>query len=200
MTVDRGTGQKEVLPEITIDFALEIFPPQTGEIDIARVRKIIFMLRDQMDMNVRWVTYDQFQSADSIQILQQNRFSCGKRSMDQTPLPYELLKQAFYDARVKIPAHNKLQKELVELEFDAKKNKIDHPVPNGSKDVADCLAGVVYGLSVRREIWGRWNVLPNTFAEYITREERKLKRLESSRDSYYQPGYRHLSTGSSSSD
>ena len=175
VTVDRGSGQKEVLPEITIDFALEIYPPKTGEIDLARIRKIIFMLRDNMDMNVRWVTYDQFQSADSIQILQQNRFSSGQRSMDRTPLPYELLKQTLYDGRVKIPTHNKLQKELVELEFNAKRGKVDHPVPNGSKDVADCLAGVVYGLCIRREVWGRWNVLPTTFAEYIRREERKLQ-------------------------
>jgi len=172
-TIDRGGGHKEVLPEITVDFALEIHPPKTGEIDIARIRKMIFMLRDSLGVNVKWVSYDQYQSAESLQILRLNRFTTGQRSMHKTPIPYEVLKQAIYDGRVKIPKHKKLRKELVELEFDAKKNKIDHPIPNGSDDVSDCLAGVVYGLSIRREVWARWGVLSNTFEEYIRREEKK---------------------------
>lgn len=43
--------------------------------------------------------------------------------------------------------------ELISLEKDVKKNKVDHPA-GGSKDVADALAGVVYGLTMRREVWG----------------------------------------------
>ena len=120
------------------------------------------------------VSYDQYQSADSLQLLRQNRFTAGLRSMDKTPIPYEILKQALYDGRVKIPKHDKLQKELIELEFDAQKNKIDHP-PNSSKDISDCLAGVVYGLSMRRATWARWNVLGTTFEEHIRKEESKLK-------------------------
>lgn len=175
--LNRGSNVIEVLPEITVDFALEIYPPKSGEIDIARIRKMITMLRDKMKMNVRWVTYDQYQSADSLQVLRQNGFSTGLRSMDRTTFPYETLKQAIYDGRVKIPSHDKLQKELIELEFDAKKNKIDHP-PNSSKDISDCLAGVVYGLSMRRETWARWGVLSHTFEEHIRKEESKLKRIE----------------------
>jgi hypothetical protein len=175
--LNRGSNVIEVLPEITVDFALEIYPPKSGEIDIARIRKMIIMLRDKMKMNVRWVTYDQFQSADSIQTLRQNGFTTGLRSMDRTPIPYETLKQAIYDGRVKIPSHDKLQKELIELEFDARKNKIDHP-PNSSKDISDCLAGVVYGLTMRRETWARWGVLSHTFEEQIRKEESKLKSVE----------------------
>jgi hypothetical protein len=135
------------------------------------------MLRDSMKINVRWVTYDQYQSADSIQILRQNGFATGLRSMDRTTVPYEILKQAIYDGRVKAPKHSKLQKELIKLEFDAKKNKIDHP-PNSSKDISDCLAGVVYGLIMRRDTWARWGVLSHAFEEHIRKEESKLKSVE----------------------
>ena len=43
------------------------------------------------------------------------------------------------------------------MERDEKKDKIDHR-PTESKDVADALAGVVWGLTRRMEIWHRWKV------------------------------------------
>ena len=43
------------------------------------------------------------------------------------------------------------------LEKDPKTGKIDHP-PKGSKDCSDAIAGVVYGLTYRRELWVRHNV------------------------------------------
>ena len=41
----------------------------------------------------------------------------------------------------------KLEEELLGLQYDGKKNKIDHR-PNGSKDLADALAGAVYHCSL----------------------------------------------------
>ncbi len=35
---------------------------------------------------------------------------------------------------------------------------MDHP-PHGSKDLADALAGVVYGLTMRCEVWWRHEVI-----------------------------------------
>jgi len=55
-------------------------------------------------------------------------------------------------SRVAFPTHERLQKELSELELSEEKRKVDHP-PQGSKDVADALAGVIYGLTMKREIW-----------------------------------------------
>jgi len=46
---------------------------------------------------------------------------------------------------------------MITLEMDTKKNKIDHP-PQGSKDVSDAMAGVVFGLTMRREIWLRHQI------------------------------------------
>ncbi len=85
--------------------------------------------------------------------------------MDKSKLPYEDLRDAIYEDRIEWPPYmtylNKgdftevqiANKELSELEDQDK--KVDHPV-GGSKDVADCMAGVVYTLmgdrSYRRRV------------------------------------------------
>ena len=157
--VKRGDETTETLPIITIDFALEVRPPQGGEIQISRIRELIYAMRDKLGINVHWVTFDQYQSADSIQVLRRKGFTTGIQSMDKTPIPYEVLKQALYDGRVIAPAHQKLQQELLALEFNVKKNKVDH-TSQSSKDISDALAGVVFGLSQRRIVWARWGVNP----------------------------------------
>ena len=117
-------------------------------------------------MNLKWISFDGFQSADSIQTLRTKGFTTGIRSVDRTPAPYDITKTALYDGRVEIPEHPKLLKELTSLEVDSQTGKVDHPV-NGSKDVSDGLAGVVYGLTMRREVWARHRVLHKTIPPSI---------------------------------
>ena len=106
---------------------------------------------------IKWVSFDNFQSTDSMQILAQQGFIVGYQSMDTDTAAYDLTKQALHDRRVLAPAHPKVQKELCTLEYDAKKRKVDHQ-PQGSKDVSDSLAGVCFGLTMRRELWLRHNI------------------------------------------
>lgn len=147
----------EMMPEFHIDGVLEVKPPRNAEIQFWKIREVIVALRN-MGMNVRWVTFDSFQSTDSQQLLRQQGFITGTQSMDVTPcIPYDIAKSAVYDGRVAMPAHTKLVTEILSLERDLKTGKIDHP-PAGSKDCADALAGVIYGLTMRREIWGLFKV------------------------------------------
>ena len=139
------------MPNIYIDGLLEIKPPKGGEILLYKVREVITVL-NSLGLNIKWVTFDQFQSTDSMQLLRQSGFAVGLQSMDVNTFPYDFTKNALYDRRINMPAHKRCALELVSLEKDVKKNKIDHP-PRGSKDVSDALAGVVYGLTMRREIW-----------------------------------------------
>jgi hypothetical protein len=155
--VSRG-ATSELLPHIVIDGALQIRPPRGGEILFHKIRDTLYKLRD-VGLPIKWVTFDSFQSVDSIQVLRQHGFLTGMQSLDKTMTPYQFLKSALYDGRIECPHHPELQKELASLEFIADKNRVDHP-PNGSKDVADALAGVVYGLTVRREVWVRHGVSP----------------------------------------
>jgi hypothetical protein len=143
----------EQKPVIEIDAVLEVVPPKTGEIDYSRIRSLLYKLRDA-GMNIRFVSFDGYQSADSRQILATQGFTTGVVSMDRTTEAYDYLRDAIYDGRVNFPKHNKLCEELLALEFDAKRQKVDHPAhgKRGSKDLADAVAGVVYQLSRRREV------------------------------------------------
>lgn len=154
-TIDRG--ESGYMPKIRFDGILEVRPPKGAEILFFKIRQIFLVLR-KMGMNVRWVTFDSFESTDSQQILRQQAFVTGDQSMDILPCkPYDFLKSAIYDGRVIAQAHPHVKKELLHLERDAKTGKIDHP-PAGSKDCADAMAGVVFGLTMRREIWGNFGI------------------------------------------
>ena len=59
---------------------------------------------------------------------------------------YESLRIAVTEGRVRFPNDATVISELLALELDQKRQRIDHP-PNGSKDSADALAGAVYQLS-----------------------------------------------------
>ena len=155
--INRGEDIIETLPVIAIDCALEVRPPKGGEILFHKIRELLYKLRDR-GLNIKWVTFDQYQSADNIQVLRQKGFTTGIQSMDRTTAPYEFTKMALYDGRIEAPTHDKLLEELQSLELDAKKGKIDHPSKNGSKDISDALAGVVYGLTRRREVWAHHQV------------------------------------------
>lgn len=166
LAIGTVTGFKEVMksgshslymPLIHIDGVLEVRPPKNSEILFSKIREVLISLRT-MGLNVRWVTCDQFQSTDTLQILQQAGFVTGQVSMDTVPCrPYDFFKAAVYEGRVSQPKHAHLQKEILLLEKDTKTGKVDHP-PTGSKDCADAEAGVVYGLTMRREIWGHYRI------------------------------------------
>jgi hypothetical protein len=152
----RGEKEVEILPRIYFDLVLEIAPPRQGEIEFEKVRSVLYRLRE-MGMNIKWVTLDSYQSTDTIQLLAQRGFITGLQSMDTSTQPYDMGKQAFYDDRVDAPDHEKAMQEWVRLERDPQNNKIDHP-PKFSKDCSDAMAGVIYGLTRRREIWVRHKV------------------------------------------
>lgn len=154
--MNRGDGFIEQLPIIELDGVLEVEPPAGGEIDFASIRRILYRLRD-MGLNLKWASLDSFQSVDTMQILRQQGFVVGYQSIDTTNLPYDVTKQALYDGRVVGPEAPKLIRELLSLEKDLKRGKIDHPA-HGSKDLSDALAGVTFGLTTRREIWAQFGV------------------------------------------
>lgn len=156
VTVNRDEERSEVLPSIVIDGVLAVAPPTNGEILFYKIRRVLYLLKD-LGVNIRWITFDSFQSVDSQQLLMAKGFLTGMQSIDKSEEPYGFLKAALYDKRISCPIHNITLKELVSLERDTKTGKIDHP-PGGSKDCSDALAGVVYGLTLRREVWAMFNI------------------------------------------
>lgn len=148
--ISRG-DHTEVMPVIVYDFVLEVRPPKGGEIKFFKIRDLFYKLKD-LGLPIKWVTYDSYQSVDSMQILRSKGFVTGYQSMDTSRFPYEILKSAVRDRRIEGPENARLVKELISLESDPKTGRIDHP-PNGSKDCSDAVAGVAHGLTMRKEIW-----------------------------------------------
>ena len=146
---------KERKPFITIDLLLRIKAPAGREIFLGDIRKIIYSLKDDRKFNIVKVTTDGFQSTDMRQQLQRRRIMTEVVSVDKDMTPYSDLYDAVMEERIALPPYMTLLnandtdpidilfKELTELQEDGP--KIDHP-PDGSKDVADSVAGVVFTL------------------------------------------------------
>lgn len=147
--VDSETGEvkktSEIVPRIIVEFVLRIVPElEKGEVQIADIRQLIFKLRDRGWKIMRF-TADGFQSTDTFQILQKKGISGKYVSVDRTPEPYEVLRQAIYEGRIKIVEHPQLRDELYCLEKSFETGKVDHP-PLGSKDIADAVCQLTYSL------------------------------------------------------
>ena len=154
--VQRGENEYEIMPEIIFDFVLEVRSPKNGEIVFEKVRTLLYKLRG-LKLPIKWISMDSYQSKDVGQILRQKNFKTGQVSIDKSTVPYDFTKSAFLDRRILLPNHQRALDEIVHLERNQKSMKIDHP-PSGSKDLSDAIAGVVYGLVCRREIWARHKV------------------------------------------
>lgn len=149
------TDDGELKPYIVIDCMVRISALPGTEIFIGDIRRMIYDLRDSRNFKINMVTLDGFQSTDTRQQLTRKRIASEHVSVDRTLIPYYDLRDALYEGRIEFPRYmvalrhgdvskvDIIAKELTELEETGE--KIDHP-PNGSKDISDAVAGVVYTL------------------------------------------------------
>jgi len=132
----------EKMPLLRIDLALRVVPPANGEIDIPKVRSLIYRLRN-MGCEFGLVTFDTFGSQESIKSLKDQGINADTYSVASDLTPWEEMKQALYDGRLVCFEFPYLEKELAQLEM--RKGTVEKPSQAGaSKDVADCLAAVVH--------------------------------------------------------
>jgi hypothetical protein len=132
----------EELPITRVDLLTRIVPPRDGEIDIPRVRGLLYQLHERCGMYFGKVTFDTFGSQESVKRMKDAGFSCDVFSVDRDPTAYETLKAAIYDERVLCYEVPKLAEELAKLEWTG--TKVDHPSTAGSsKDLCDSLAAAV---------------------------------------------------------
>jgi hypothetical protein len=96
-----------------------------------------------MGCNFRKITYDQYQSVGSIQAFQRMGIESERFSVDKPMDAYNAFKEAILENRVAIYEYGPFVDEVVRLEFNDLKGKVDHP-PKGSKDVTDAVAGVIF--------------------------------------------------------
>ena len=135
--------------DFTISFEADIsakdhdgVTPKPREIQIRWVRQLVFELIKR-DFYLGLVTYDGFQSADSMQVLESHGIETDRVSTDRDPDIWKTLKDVASEARLQMPYSSLLQKELEALSR-GDKGKVDHP-PGGSKDEADAFACSIVG-------------------------------------------------------
>jgi len=138
MRIDRDTGIK--LPLLELDFALRIIPPpRPDKISIAKVRKFFFDLRDR-HVIIGKLTYDQYQSTDSIQIMQSHGIPAEHQSLDKDDKQWVQFNNLLYETRFLMYDYKPLRTEYFDLDHDQEKHKVDHP-PENFKDVSDGVVG-----------------------------------------------------------
>jgi hypothetical protein len=151
--VETEDGEKK--PYIIIDMLYRAHAPAGQEIFLQDIRHLIYDLREHRKFRLNKVTMDGFQSTDTRQQLQRRRIFSEIISVDKNLTPYYDLREAIYEDRIEFPEYLvKLRREDTHLTEVAVKElmelvdnglKIEHP-PEGSKDVADAMAGVVFTL------------------------------------------------------
>ena len=136
-----------------IDLAIQIVAPRESEIEFSDVRKFIIRLRDEFGFNISMVTYDGWQSKDSIQLLNNEGMYAEELSVDKNNTAYDTWKELLYQELIKCYPQGIAEREAKELVINDN-GKIDHPekswerkqmegTDRGSKDVMDAIVGCV---------------------------------------------------------
>lgn len=148
---DPDNDIEEYLPHIEIELACSIQPDKAHEISMPDIRKFLITLRDTFRINIKKVSYDQYQSRESQQLLRKRGFIVEHISVDKPIDHYLQLKDVLYEDRLDMIETPMLKLELPNLERDEKKNKIEH-LPKLSKDVSDAVCGVVTSILQNRTV------------------------------------------------
>lgn len=149
-------------PIVKTDLMTYWTPQPNDEINLSDIRALIIELKNR-GFNIALVTYDGYQSADSIQILNSHGIEAKNRSVDRDTSAYDTLKDLIYDERLETYYCWLVVQELKELTTIQGGQKVDHP-DHGSKDVADSLAGSVQGaIEVISDYQVQSRATPHTF-------------------------------------
>lgn len=149
--LDEKTGVREYLPAFVVEMAVSIKPSAAKEIDISEVRQWVMLLHTYYGFRLGSVTYDGYQSAESMMMWRKAGVPSFHVTNDTTTEVYDAFKSALYQDRVDIIESEVLRIELGQLEQNDKTGKIDHP-PKGSKDVSDAVSSACYAASRARDV------------------------------------------------
>jgi hypothetical protein len=145
-----GTETLDVGVKTYVDFMLQIVrPPQSGsEIPWSRLEDLIDELAE-LGFQICLITMETYQSRPFMQKLNDKGYNAEKLSVDQTPEPYMNLRTCINEGLVSFYNYDIFLQELLRLEFNPIRKKVDHPRRNGSKDVSDAVCGAVYSCTTR---------------------------------------------------
>jgi hypothetical protein len=137
-----GTLTQARVPVVTVDLILRIVPPPNGQMDLGKIRAFILMLRAR-GVPIAQASYDRFQSADSLQILNKEGIPSKVISVDKDPEAYFALRAAIDEQRIRFYRYPPFIDEITTVQFDPIRRRVDHR-PGRSKDCADAVAGALF--------------------------------------------------------
>lgn len=146
----------EMLPTCAVEMACSIEPDANNEIDIAEVRAFVKGLIKNYGYPIKGVSYDGFDSRESVQAWRKDRMRTKIISMDRSSAPYKQFRDALYDGRIGLLDDQDVLSEILDLEYDESKDKVDHTMI-GKKDVADALCGAYTNMLEQRSTWESMN-------------------------------------------
>ncbi len=138
---------------VVIDLMLQLRARPNEEIIFDEIRQFIQGLK-KAGYSIKMVTFDGWQSVDSIQILNKAGIPAEELSVDRNTKAYDTLKELMYKGIFDTYDHPIFIRECEEL-IRTDNNKVDHPELSykrsleegkiaGSKDVSDSAAGAAY--------------------------------------------------------
>lgn len=126
---------------VEYDFILTICAGATKPINIEKIQRFFFWLRDMCGYRFGKVTADMWNSAAPLQSLEARGFDVGVLSIDRDKSVYHTWRTGFEEHRIRLHRNEQMMREAVELlEMD---KKYDHP-PDGSKDTCDAASGAYF--------------------------------------------------------
>jgi hypothetical protein len=126
---------------VEYDFILTICAGQNKPINIGKIQKFFFWLRDMCGMRFGLITADMWQSEMPLQELEARQFTVDKLSIDRDKSVYTAWRAGFEEHRIRLHRNEQMIREAENLlEMD---KKFDHP-PDGSKDTTDSASGAYY--------------------------------------------------------
>lgn len=141
---NEGNRHVDVAPYYLVDVMLKINPPPAEQIYMPDIRQLIYQLLEHGYELIGFST-DAYMYVEMHQQVRRRGVHCELISMDRTTEPYEELKSAIYENRIRYYEYEPFLAELKALEYDRLVGKIDHPTA-GSKDCSDAVAGCIHGL------------------------------------------------------
>jgi hypothetical protein len=129
------------------------------EFHYAAIRERIVYELLRRKFNIAKVTFDQYQSVDFSQILDDKGIETGLISLDRTDEIPRLAKYAVIENRVFFPYSRLLCREAKCLKYFQGK-KVDH-MTRGSKDVFDSFAGTIYNCQIANLSRGAFVMMGN---------------------------------------
>ena len=127
-------------------FSLRINPPHPpGQIQLSKIREFILML-SEAGVNLYKVTFDSFNSADSMQLLTERGVNAAYQSLDKTDKAYLMWLELLQDRCIRMYPYESLQREALDAVHDRGKCKVDHP-KYSSIDVLQSFAGALFNLA-----------------------------------------------------